>query len=236
MFRAPTPRGPAHVEIWGELLEAVHFHRRFSAAVLVFGFVALAGLSVSVYLALFRPLAFLVDSDGQATFVGHLREQAGPSTPEVLHVAKEFTKRYAGINSATIESDLADAWNFMTAALRQDEQRQYAAYEREHHQSFVEKIKAQGIQTLLEFDDTRTEVSDHNGKVWSVRLRGTAWTWPLNRPRDNAASQQRAFESFVTLVRCPRTEQTPNGLLVGKVALNTYEQKGSDALVPKVGK
>jgi hypothetical protein len=223
---------PAHVEIWGELIDALTFHLRFAAALVAFAFLALATSSYCLYLALFRPLAFVVDADGQATFVGRLREQAGPARAEVLSVAREFLKRYVAFNSATIESDLADAWNLMTSELRQEQQRHYSDYEREHHQSLVDAIKAQGIQTALDIDGPRTEVSDHNGKVFTVRLRGTVTTWPLNRSRDDAASRQRDFESFVTLVRCPRTTDTPNGLLVAKVANHIYEAKSVDTTVP----
>jgi hypothetical protein len=227
--RTKAPSGPAHVEIFGELLEALTFHRRFAAACVAFAFVALATASYCTYLALYRPLAFVVDGDGQATFVGRLREQAGPAQAEVVYVAKEFLRRYVAFNSATVESDFAEAWNMMTSELRQQEQRLYADYEKQNHQTLAEAIKAQGIQTALELEDPRTKVTDHNSKVFTVHVQGTVTTWPLNRSRDDAASKQHDIESLVTLVRCPRTTNTPNGLLVAKVTTHVFDVKPSEA-------
>jgi hypothetical protein len=228
MSAPPPNRDAPPVEIFSDLLEALHFHRRFSAAAIFLAGLGLAMAFYCLYLAVYRPLAFLVDASGQATFVGRLREQSGPTRPEVLYVAKEFLKRYAALNSATVESDLADSWNLMTSALREEQQRQYAEYEKEHHQSYADAVKQQGIQTSLDFDDPRTEVVDHNGKAWSVHFHGTAHTWPLNRSREDAATKPHEFESFVTLVRCPRTIETPNGLLVAKIATHFFEIKNQD--------
>jgi hypothetical protein len=55
-----------------------------------------------------------------------------------------------------------------------------------------------------------------------VRLVGAVRTWPLNRVAETAAFTERELEAMVTLVRCPRTEQTPNGLLVAKVSTRFY--------------
>lgn len=226
--RNKASTAPAHVEIFGELLEALTFHRRFAAACVAFAFVALATASYCTYLALYRPLAFVVDGDGQATFVGRLREQAGPAQPEVIYLAKEFLRRYVAFNSATVESDFAEAWNMMTLELRQEEQRQYSDYEKQNHQTLAEAIKAQGIQTALELEDARTKVTDHNGKIFTVHVQGVVTTWPLNRSRDDAASKQHDIESIVTLVRCPRTIDTPNGLLVAKITTHVYDVKSAD--------
>ena len=170
----------------------------------------------------YRPLAFHIDPEGQATFVGHLRDQLAPANAEVRYVAKHFLSRYLAFNSLTVESDLAEAWNLMTSELRAEQQRTLAQYKKEHGEEFVAVIKKQGIQTVLEFDPKRIEATEHNGKAFTVRLRGTARTWPLNRAGHEAAFSEREVEAFVTLVRCARTEQTPNGLLVAKVSSRFY--------------
>jgi len=207
-----------HIEIWGHLEENNRFWRRFGMGMLVWSFVALAIGAYGLLVGLYRPLAFHVDEDGRASFVGRLRETASPSPAEVRYLAKEFLKRYVAFNSLTIEADLAEAWNLMTDELRGAQEQTLAAYEKEHGQAFVAYVKEQGIQTILEFDDKRTELSDHNGRTFTVRARGVARTWPVNRAGEDAATNERDFESIVTLVTCPRTEQTPNGLLVAKVS------------------
>lgn len=216
------PRLPRHLEIWGQLEENNRFFRRLAAACVAWAFLALAAGAYALLVALYRPLAFHVDATGEATFVGRLREQTAPSTAEVRYLAKEFLQRYIAFNSLTVERDLADAWNLMTGELRSQQEKTLTDYEHEHHEELVSVIKKQGIQTVLDFDQKRTEVAEHNGKAWTVRLRGTARTWPLNRVGEDAAFSERQFESFVTLVRCARTEKTPNGLLVAKVSNHFY--------------
>jgi hypothetical protein len=226
LFRRPLktrrPELPRHVEIWGHLEENNRFLRRFALACAGWAFLALAAASYALLVALYRPLAFHVDTEGQASLVGRLREQLAPTTAEVRYVAKHFIGRYLAFNSLTIESDLAEAWNLMTGELRSEQERTLAQYKKDHGEEFVSVIKKQGIQTVLEFDPRRIETSDHNGKAFTVRLRGTARTWPLNRSGQDAAFSEREVEAFVTLVRCARTEQTPNGLLVAKVSSRFY--------------
>lgn len=212
-----------HVEIWGHLEENNRFWRRFGTGMLVWSFLALALGTYGMLVGMFRPLAFHVDLDGRATFVGRLREDAAPGEAEVRFVARTFLDRYVAFNSLTIESDMADAWNLMTSELRAQQEQTLAAYEKEHGESFVGFVKGQGIQTVLELDGKRTELTDHNGKVFTVRTRGVARTWPLNRGIEDAATSERELEAIVTLVRCPRTEATPNGLLVAKVVNRLYE-------------
>jgi len=224
--RAAAAAGPTtgrHVEIWGAIEEQNRFLRRVAAAAVVWSFLALALAAYGVLVALYRPLAFVVDPDGQATFVGRLREQAEPTDGEARYVAKAFLQRYIAFNSLTVESDLAEAWNRMTDELRAQQQQTLARYKAEHGgDEFVTYVKQQGIQTVLDFDAARTQVTSHNGKSFTIRLVGVMRTWPLNRVGDEAAFVQKDFESYVTLVRCARTEQTPNGLLVAKVATRTY--------------
>ena len=227
---------PRHVEAWGELVDANRFFRRFAAVCAGWAFLALAVASYAVLVALYRPLAFHVDGEGVATFVGRLRDQVAPSQAEVRYVAKEFLQRYIAFNSLTVERDLADAWNLMTAELRKQQEETLKGYEHDHGEELVAVIKKQGIQTVLDFDAKRIEVTEHNGRAFTVHLRGRARTWPLNRVGEDAAFSERQFESFVTLVRCARTEQTPNGLLVAKVSNRFFvdAEKTDGALAPHV--
>jgi hypothetical protein len=219
---AGRPEVPRHVEIWGHLEENNRFLRRLAAASAAWAFLALAAASYALLVALYRPLAFHVSEAGEATFVGRLRAEVAPSPAEVHYVATRFLSHYLAFNSLTIESDLAEAWNLMTEGLRKSERETLAKYQKDHGEEFVAVIKKQGIQTVLEVDPKRVETSDHNGKAFTVHVRGTAKTWPLNRTGNDAAFSERDFEAFVTLVRCARTEQTPNALLVAKISSRFY--------------
>ena len=180
-------RPARHVEIWGQIEANNRFLRRLAIGASVWAFLALAGTAYALGLALFQPLAFHVDADGRSTFIGRLRENAAPTEPEVRHVAKQFLGHFVAVNSLTIESDLAEAWNLMTAELRTDHERQLADYRREHDKDFVAFVKEQGIQMVLDFPSEKIRVTEHSAKVWTVRLRGTARTWPLSRVGDPAA-------------------------------------------------
>jgi hypothetical protein len=215
-------RAPRHVEIWGELEQQNRFLRRLAIAASLWAFLALAGGAYALNVALFRPLAFHVDSEGHSTFVGRLRESSAPTDAEVRFVAKHFLQRFTAMNSLTVETDLADAWNLMTDELRAQHERMLADYEREHQKEFVAFVKEQGIQMVLDLKSDRTRITEHGGRVWTVQLVGTARTWPLGRVGEEAAFTERDIEALLTLVRCPRTETTPNGLLVAKVATRFF--------------
>ncbi len=228
---SPVPV-PKHLEVWGALVDDNRFLRRTTAAAVLWGFLALALASYCFLVALYRPLAFHVTDDGRAIFAGRLNEHAAPAPVEAVYVAREFLQRFIAFNSLTVEADLAQAWNLMTDELREEQERTLDTYRREAGRDFVAFVKEQGIQTLLEVDRDRTEVTDHNGNAYTVRLLGIARTWPLNRPGDPAATSERSFEAVVTLVRCPRTEMTPNGLLVAKVVSRFFVATEPDGPLP----
>lgn len=216
---------PRHLEIWGHLLESQRFYRRLAAGSVFLAFLGLAGGAYGMFLAVHRPLVFHVDPDGKATPMGRLADRRAPHEVEVKYISKRFLRTTMGFHSDTIESDLADAWNLMTDGLRAEIQAQFASYERERDMSFVEYVKRQRIRTTLKFSSLR--VQNHNNKVWSVKTRGIATTWPLNRVGEDAGVRRREFEAQLTVARTPRTELTPNGLLVSAQATKFYEIRSS---------
>jgi hypothetical protein len=219
---AAGPPQPPHVEIWGDLQAQNRFLRRLCGAMGALLFLGLGFSSYALYVGLFRPVAYHVDGDGRAAYVGRLRSHAAPGDAEVRFVAKEYLRRWLAFNSLTIESDLAEAWELMTDELRAEQAAYLERFEKERGEEFVAFIKRQGIQTVLEVDAARTEVYNHENKTFTVKLRGVFRTMPLNRVGEEAAISEKEFESVITLVRCPRTEQTPNGLLVHKVSTRTF--------------
>jgi hypothetical protein len=153
----------------------------------------------------------------------------------VRYVAKEFFRHYVAMNSLLVEYDLADAWNRMTPELRAAEERGLAEFQKKEGQEFVAYVKKQGIQTELEFDDKRTDVAEHDGRAFTVHLRGIANTWPVGHVGEAESTSSKEFDAFITLVRCPRTEQTPNGLLVHKISRRFYNVEPSGADAPRKG-
>jgi len=216
------PPVPKHVEIWGELEAHNRFLKRLATACVAFAFLGLAAGSYGILVALYRPIAFAVSHEGQAALLGRLEDADAPRAAEIRYIAREFVRRHNAWNSDTIESDLASAFNLMTDALRTDEARELQRYASKNGRDFITFLKEQRIQTTIDIRDAKTEVFDHAGKSWTVRLRGLHRTWPLSRPREDAAVLDREFEAVLSLVRCPRTEATPNGLLVDKITFRTF--------------
>jgi hypothetical protein len=219
---APARSQPAHVEIWGDLQQQNRFLRRLAGALGALLFLGLGFSSYALYVGLFRPIAYHVDDEGRAQLVGRVRALAAPTDAEVRFVAKEFVRRSLAWNSLTIESDLAEARQLMTDELQKESQDALDAYLKERGEDLVAVIKRQGVQTLLEIDASRTEVYSHESKTYTVKLRGIFRTLPLNRVGEESAIAEKQFETVITLVRCPRTELTPNGLLVHKAATRTF--------------
>ncbi len=213
-----SPSDAPHIEVWGHLVETNVFLRRTSIVCIAFGFCGLALAAYGVDIALHRPLAFHVSDEGQASFVGRLRDAVAPTDAEVRFVAKDFVKHYMALSSLTIESDLSDAWNLMTESLRAEHERMLADFAKERGEDFVSNLRKQGIQTVLLFDDKRTEILTQGGKQLTVHLHGSARVWPLNRVGEDAAYEERTFDAHLLLVRCARTELTPNGLLVAQIS------------------
>jgi len=212
------------VEIWGELESQNRFLRRLAVAAFVFSFLALAGGSFGFYVGVFTPIAYHVDSDGHAAAVGRLRQQGdAPADAEVRYVTKEFLKRRLAWNSLTVEGDLAAAENLMTDEARRESDQFFKEYETQYRRSFVADLKPRNIQTLLNFDDEHLELRAHQENAFTVRLRGRRVVLPINAVGEEAAIKDEDFEAVVMLVRAPRTEKTPNGLLVHKFTFRTFE-------------
>jgi hypothetical protein len=215
-----------HVEIWGHLEENNRFLRRVAGASVAWAFLALAAGVYGIGIGLYRPVAYFVDTDGHASFVGRLRQQgAAPSEPEVRYVAREFLARYIALNSLTIDSDYRQAWAMMTEALRKEHVTMLAQYEKEHGEGLVSFVHRQNIETTLDLDAKRIEIGEHNGKLFTVKVHGTARTFSLSRAERDAPTTEKEFESTLVLLRCPRTEEAPNGLLVHKIGTRFFVDK-----------
>lgn len=229
---------PHGLEVWAQVEEDNAFFKRWVVMSTAWAFVALLLAAYSVHVALTKPLAFVIGDDGHALLAGHLRDQDAPSTVEVRWVAQEFLSRSIGYNSLTVERDLAAAFNLMTPAQQRKQSAIIAAYPKEHGgEDFVTTIKKQRVQVTVETDRKRLDVSSHDGRTFSVHLRGVTKSWPLDRPGENAPSLLRDFDAILTLVQVPRTDSTPNGLLVDGMVVKTFapdERHDGQTAAPEV--
>ena len=217
----PKEAPAKHIEIWGHLLATQRFYKRLAVACVVLAGVGMAGGAYGMLVAMHRPLVFHVDGAGRATAMGRIGDNLAPVEAEVIYVAKRFMKTTIAFHSDTVELDLADGFNLMTDELQSKFQRQFADYQAERGMSFAAFVKRQQIRTVLDFKSL--EIDNHNDRAWSVHMRGIAKTWPLSRTGVDSGFQAREFEAQLTLVRAPRTELTPNGILVAAQSSRFYE-------------
>lgn len=212
---------PRHIEIWENLLEVNHVLKRLIYVSSTTSFLAIAFAVWMALLAFERPVVYYVDPAGAATYGGRLGNIDVPQEAEIRYLTRRFLQHTMAFNSLTIESDLAEGANLMTSDLRDMQARELAQYQTDRGMSFVSFVKAQEIRTALDFQ--RIEVTNHNDKTWAVRVTGTLRTWPLSRVGEEAGFAAKTFEVNLTFIRVPRTELTPNGLLVSHQARRFFE-------------
>jgi len=232
-WRRAEPADDALPEVWTLVARDNRHWRRLSIAMTLLAFVALADAAHTRVTALSHPLVYYVDTDGRAVFGGALQSASVPADVEVRYVAKRFIRLTVGINSLTVERDFADAWNLMTEELQAQHDAELAQYEKQRGYSFVQFVKRSAIRT--ELDIARLDVARADG-AWTVRAFGHARTWPLNAAGQQASFREQDWEVSLTLVELPRTELTPNGLLVSQRTLHLFDPvdpaQAQEATVP----
>lgn len=209
-----------HVEIWGHLVEVNRALKRMLIISAAIALVAVSGMTWAMATALQKPLIYYVDSTGQASFGGRIGDASQPLEVEVAFVAKEYLRRTLALGSLTIERDLADSFNLMTAALQQQHEHRFDEWKLSKGQSFVEYVRGAGIRTDISFSSM--EIENHGGQQFSVQVLGELKTWPLAGGAE-AEPRIQAFESHMALVSVERTEDIPNGLLVSHQTIQYFQ-------------
>jgi hypothetical protein len=190
---------------------------------MIFGVLAMASLGFALYVRLQPPTVIRVDKDGGATIVGGphplrvaaLRLSANASStdpsPDVAPtdlegraVVRQFLLRYLAYTPDSVDRNLAEALNRMTANLR--------AYSMNklRDEDTVGKIKTDHI--ISDFEIRSIE-----------RVKGTPWTYTVFGVKEvhrvnsgTEATDQIVGRYNVRLVETARSEVNPSGLLVAE--------------------
>ena len=100
---------------------------------ILFGVIALSSLGFAIYVRVQPPTVVRVDENGNATAIGHLPGQkaatlsmlsaeaatdTAPSELEAKAIVRSFLQQYLAYTPATVDQNLANALNMMTANLR----------------------------------------------------------------------------------------------------------------------
>jgi type IV secretory pathway TrbF-like protein len=189
---------------------------------MIFGVLAVGSLGFAIYVRVEPPTVIRIDKDGNASVVGGPGRHgpatfdlsadpgAGPSSSEAptdlegRAVVRQFLGLYLAYTPDSVDQNLAEALNLMTANLR--------------------------VYTLsqLRQNDTVGKIkSDHMISQFQIRsiehVKGTPWTYTvfgvkeIHRVKnDTETTDEIVGQYHVRLVETARTETNPSGLLVAE--------------------
>jgi type IV secretory pathway TrbF-like protein len=184
---------------------------------LIFAVLALASLGFAIYVRVLPPTVIRVDKDGNASVVGPVRAGSvalrvpadasvgvAPADLEGRASVRRFLARYLSYTPDSVDRNLAEALNMMTANLR------VFTMNKLRDNDTVGKIKDEHI--ISDFDIRSIE-----------HVKGTPWTYTVfgvkevHRVKSGAEVTDQIVGRYnVRLVETARSEVNPSGLLVAE--------------------
>ena len=217
----------------GELLESIRYTKyyehdgmirayanRAMLLAMIFGVMAVTSLGFAIYVRVEPPTVIRVDKDGNASVVGgpragtfsfsrqasseNLSSGVTPADLEGRAVVRQFLSRYLAYTPGSVDRNLAEALNMMTANLR------VYSMNRLRDEDTVGKIKSEHM-----ISDFAIRSMEH--------VKGTPWTYTVFGVKEvhrvqNATevTDQIVGRYNVRLVETARSEVNPSGLLVAE--------------------
>lgn len=190
---------------------------------MIFGVLAMGSLGFAIYVRIQPPTVIRIDKDGNASVVGGPRvgksatislpadASFADASPSAAHtdlegraVVRQFLRRYLAYTPDSVDRNLAEALNMMTANLR-----------------------VYSMNKLRDEDTVGKIVSEHMISDFEIRsmehVKGTPWTYTVFGVKEvhrvkNAteATDQIVGQYNVRLVETARSEVNPSGLLVAE--------------------
>ncbi len=197
------------------------YANRSMALAMIFGVIAVASLGFAIYVRLQPPTVIRVDKDGSATVMGAAAHpaasprfslglsadaaaEAAPTELEAKAVVRRFLEHYLAHSPDSVERNLAESLNMMTANLR------IYTMNKLRDDDTVGKIKGDRI------------ISDF--RIRSIeRVKNTPWTFTVfgvkevHRLNNGSEVTDRIVGRYdLRLVEDRRSEVNPSGLLVAE--------------------
>jgi type IV secretory pathway TrbF-like protein len=194
------------------------YANRAMVLAMIFAVLSLGSFAFAVYVRLQPPTVIRVDKDGNASVVGAVRATAverlslladsnsgaEPTDLEGRAVVRRFLERYLAYTPDSVERNLAEALNMMTANLRT------FTMNKLRDEDTVGKIRTDHI-----ISDFQIRSVEH--------VKGTPWTYvvfgvkEVHRVKDGREVTDRIVGRYnVRLVATARSETNPSGLLVAE--------------------
>ena len=204
---------------------------------MIFGMLAMGSLGFAIYVRIQPPTVIRVDKDGNALVVGGPRggkvatislsadASAGvaPTDLEGRAVIRQFLRRYLAYTPDSVDRNLSEALNMMTANLR-----------------------VYSMNKLRDEDTVGKIKNDHMISDFEIRsmehVKGTPWTYTVFGVKEvhrvkNAteATDQIVGQYNVRLVETARSETNPSGLLVAEYGEQQMVGEREAGLLQKSG-
>lgn len=190
---------------------------------MIFGVLAVASLGFAIYVRLQPPTVIRVDRDGNAAVVGGPRPlgvgmfsasasassldsspSVGPTDLEGRAVVRQFLTRYLAYTPDSVDRNLAEALNMMTANLRT------YSMNKLRDEDTVGKIEGDHIISDLEI----RSVQPVKGAPWAYTVFAVK---EVHRVRNATETTDQIVGRYnVRLVETTRSETNPSGLLVAE--------------------
>jgi hypothetical protein len=183
----------------------------------LFGLIALTSLGFAIYVRMQPPTVIRVDANGDASVVGEKpateskgafaaisSTEVAPTDVEGRAVVRRFLERYLSYTPTSVDKQLADALNMMTANLRQHTMNIL------RDQDVVGKIKEENITSRFKI----RSIDVAPGQPWVYAAYGVK---EVHRVRNKAEYTDRIVGKYlVRLIQERRSESVPSGLLVAE--------------------
>jgi hypothetical protein len=190
----------------------------------LFGVIALVSLGFAIYVRLQPATVIRVSADGEATVVGARPTNATPETKSSLlsvlattpvaeaapadiegrAVVRKFLESYMRYTPTSVDKNLADALNMMTANLRM------YSLNLLRDQDLIGKIKEEQITSSFKI----RSIEPVPGQAWTFQAFGVK---EVHRVRNKSEFTDRIVGKYhVRLIQERRTERVPSGLLVAE--------------------
>jgi len=199
------------------------YANRAMVLAMIFGVLAMASLGFAIYVRLQPPTVIQVDKDGNASVVGepHTISAAtfslsanassaddptsvAPTDLEGRAVVRQFLSRYLGYTPDSVDRNLAEALNMMTANLR------VYSMNKLRDDDTVGKIKNDHVISDFEI----RSIERANGTPWTYTVFGVKEVHRVKNATE--ATDQIVGRYNVRLIEMARSEVNPSGLLVAE--------------------
>ena len=189
-----------YFEVWGDL-EAQN--NTLKALLLSITGLLLVSLVVVYMVTVKPPVVIRVSDIGKSETVSNYNVNNAVTEPELFYFTKLFVQKFTEYNSYTISSDIAEAFNMMTANYQKIARKEVL------DSNLVSKISQSSINTRMEVREIKLEREDSNYAVLSLLGLRTIQSY-----QNRNLKEESLFKGDVILKKVPRTMDCPQGLLI----------------------